>query len=694
MSHREHRRRIPAALALASAGLAFSLSSGCGSDPGDSAVLSLETIVPTAPGTAPVVLSLTTSPAEVTTDSLIAASVQVADADGDPVNLTWVWYVDGAPIGAMSALLDGRSWFEKGQHIVAEVTPDDGVLTGAPVRSAPLIVGNTPPGAPEVEVVDGGALTCALRAPAEDPDGDPLSYQVSWTVDGVPFYWAGDGANPGDTVPEEAVHAYARWRCEVVASDGEGEGPAATHELQIALDYPGWGTREVGLGAADVTLAGAQVSDQAGWAVAGAGDLDGDGRDELLVAAPDSDAGGEDAGAVYLVTGAWLAGPEQQLTDTSATLLGTSDGAHVGSAVAGVGDVDGDGVPDLLIGAPGDSEDGSGAVWLVPGGAPGQGARALDDVGVRISGEAAGDYLGSSLAAAGDVDGDGLAELLLGAYGSDQGGYKTGRTYLVDGASLAPGAAVDLADAAYLFEGEATNDWSGYAVAGAGDVDGDGLDDVLIGAPFSEVTGFSAGAAYLILAADLGGSGKLADASQTYYGEAPEDSVGEVLSGAGDLDGDGRADFVLGSRHSDAGGASAGRTYIIFGAEREREALETCTSLTGEGINHQSGSALAAAGDLDGDGLGELLIGARGYDSYRGGAYLFFGARLAVGDSVGLGDAEYVFSGVNPGDFVGQSVAAADANGDGSPDLLIGASGSDAFGDASGGAYVMFSPRP
>src|SRR5262249_28472230 len=157
-------------------------------------------------------------------------------------------------------------------------------------------------------------------------------------------------------------------------------------------------------------------------------------------------------------------------------LYGKAAGDEVGYSVAGPGDVDGDGQADLLLGAPysdAGSVDG-GAAYLLLG--PVRSGLDLKDATALLVAEAAGDLAGQSVAGAGDVDGDGLADLLVGAYGNDAGGTDAGTTYLLSGPV---GGEVDLGDATARMLGEVAGDKAGFAVAGAGDVDGDGLDDVL-----------------------------------------------------------------------------------------------------------------------------------------------------------------------------------------------------------------------
>ncbi len=213
----------------------------------------------TVANSAPQVTSVTISPSSVYTDDTISASVSSTDADGDTVNISYAWYVDGSLVGATGSSLDGASYFDKDEEVYVEVTPDDGTESGTAVSSSSIVVLNTPPEAPvlyidpETPAVGTDDLLCVVDSDSHDDDGDSISYSMSWTVDGV-AYAAGGSADTGDTgagwlgpdtttwtddtVPAEDTLSGQEWTCTATPDDGDDAGTAA--EVSVTLSAELW----------------------------------------------------------------------------------------------------------------------------------------------------------------------------------------------------------------------------------------------------------------------------------------------------------------------------------------------------------------------------------------------------------------------------------------------------------------------
>ncbi len=367
----------------------------------------------------------------------------------------------------------------------------------------------------------------------------------------------------------------------------------------------GGDTGVVGLGSVQAELVGERDYDSAGLAVAGVGDVSGDGMGDFLVGAPAFNPGTyADAGAVYLVHGG-VAG-RTPLAASAARLLGSDNNANAGCALDGGGDLDGDDQPDFVVGAYYGAR-GNGAVFVYT--EPPTGEAVLEASAPLMLTGTPYSFAGGAVAIAGDTDGDGIDDLIVGALADSTRGTYAGAAYLVLGGSLT--GTVSLASADLSMFGAVAYDYAGAAVSGAGDCDGDGLVDLLVGATAEHTVGVQAGAAYLVHGGTVG-TMDLGSVPLQLLGEQAYAYAGQAVAAGGDVDGDGVADVVVGATGQDTGVADSGAVYIVPGDTTGTHSLGTMGRVDGLGRSDYLGASLDGLGDVDGDGLDDLLIGAHG----------------------------------------------------------------------------------
>jgi len=463
------------------------------------------------------------------------------------------------------------------------------------------------------------------------------------------------------------------------------------------------------LASADVRLIG-ESGGQAGFHVGAAGDLDGDGYQDVIVGAFQDATNGPAAGAAYVVYGPIAAGPIHLGPDADAKLLGELTGDFAAEGFAGVGDLDSDGFDDFVIGAPGrfpPAQPGvpaPGAAYVFYGGKERlSGTMSLAEADAKLVGESDVDFAGLTIASAVDLDGDGRDDLVVSAPRDPEEGPAAGAVYILYGHKKRLSGTISLAEADAKLMGR-RGDLAGFRLDRAGDLDGDGSEDLVIGAPASVGFGGSGNPATYVLYGTrqrLRKAIELPDVAARLEPEEPDDRPGFGLAGAGDLDGDGLDDLAVGADLEDTAGMNAGAVYVFYG--REDRLIETVglgtadAKLIGEAAGDRAGFGISIPGDLDGDGFDELVVGAFLHDDVNGtdagAAYVFFGEVARLSGTVSLSAAPTKLLGEAAGDFAGFAVGpAGDVADDGIDDLMVGAIMNDAGGTNSGTVYVLFGP--
>jgi hypothetical protein len=410
-----------------------------------------------------------------------------------------------------------------------------------------------------------------------------------------------------------------------------------------------------------------------GFPVAGAGDVNGDGYSDVIVGAYLYDNGQTDEGKVYVYHGSATGMPPAP----SWTAEGNQAFSKFGSALTSAGDVDRDGFSDVVVGAYGydNGQTDEGRVFLYRGSASGL----LVAPSWTAEANQADARFGAAVAAAGDVNGDGYSDVVVGAYYYDNGQTDEGGAFLYHGSSAGLGPAP-----AWTYEGNQANSHFGGAVAGAGDVNADGYADVLVSAYHYDgsfvdegrVLGFHGSASGLTVL------NWFAEGTQT------SELFADDIASAGDVNGDGYADVVVGAPYYDNGQGDEGAVFLYRGGFG---GLSFTPSWTGEGGQNDAhyGGKVASAGDVNGDGFADVIVGAYDFDNGQtneGKAFVYQGSGSGLGlvpDWTGesnQAEARYAVS----------VASAGDVNGDGYSDVFVGAYAYDFDQVDDGAAFVYY----
>ncbi len=364
---------------------------------------------------------------------------------------------------------------------------------------------------------------------------------------------------------------------------------------------------------ADWTVDGEHINGCLGASVSTAGDVNGDGYADVIVGVPHADVDGLDVGQVHVYHGS--------ATGLSTTPDWTASGDQYwdifGEHVAAAGDVNGDGYGDVIVGATfySHGQQAEGRVYLYHGSAAG-----LSPVPDWVAeGDQAGAYYGAAIAAAGDVNGDGYGDLIVGAFPFDNGESGEGKAYLYHGSATGLGATPD-----WTAEGNRSGAGFGKSVSTAGDVNGDGYSDVIVGAWTHTNGEYAEGRAYVYL-----GSATGLGATHAWMDEGDQEIAcfGVAVSTAGDVNGDGYADIIVGAYAYDGDATDEGRVFAYYGSASGPSASPDWW-VGSHQEDTRFGGSVSTAGDVNGDGYADVIVGAEDYDDgepSEGAAFLYYG---------------------------------------------------------------------
>ncbi|MEZ6127353.1 MAG: integrin alpha [Planctomycetaceae bacterium] len=472
---------------------------------------------------------------------------------------------------------------------------------------------------------------------------------------------------------------------------------------------------------------------ETGLSVDGAGDINGDGFDDVIVGSPRFQVDGVGAGAAFVVFGR----PDGFSAAIDLSTLDGQDGFRIdganawdyfGHSVSSAGDVNADGFDDLLVGAyeftsdANDPEPIAGEAFVVFGRSTFASTLDVTNLngsnGFKLEGDTEGDFFGESVSFAGDLNGDGYSDVVVGAWRSS-GGSGRGDTFVVFGKQGGFSAVVNMSSLngtdGFRINGTDAGNFAGDSVSSAGDINGDGFDDLMIGVTNGDPTGqanHDHGQTFILFgqAATFPATMTLSDFNGTngfqVNGIDIGDTAGERVSSAGDVNGDGIDDLIIGARRAEPGentGTGEGKSYVVFGRTAGFGTSLNLRDLDGSNGFRLSGldpgdglgDAVGRLGDVNGDGFDDVIVGAQhaeaeGMDNgtITGESYVVFGKATPFAADLrvdGLnGTNGFRIDGIAAGNQIGHSVrGAGDVNGDGFDDIIVGTYGTD-------DSYIIF----
>ena len=455
--------------------------------------------------------------------------------------------------------------------------------------------------------------------------------------------------------------------------------------------------------------------DSFGHAVTNLGDLDGDGFVDIAVGTAHDDDGGTDKGAVWILflNSDGTVKSQQKISDTEGGFGGALDnGDQFGHFVGNIGDLDGDFIPDLAVGATQDDDGGSnkGALWILYLNSDGtvKSHQKISDTVGGLDQLDIGDAFGKAVDELGDLDGDNVPELVSGAFRDDDGGTNHGAVYILfmnDDGTVKSEQKISSTQGGFT-EPLSYEDWFGYSLGAIGDLDGDNVSDMVSGA-FRDDDGETGAGAFYVLFLNSDGtvksSQKVSALAGNFGGDLHEfDEFAHSINAIGDLDGDGIVDIAVGAAGYLEGGIRAGAVFILFmntdGTVKSHEKISLFTPGIGTELddNDSFGHSVNPIGDFDGDGVIDLIVGSKKDDdggNNRGAVFLIFmNSDGTVKSYQKISDTRGGFEALleNSVRFGAGVDNIGDLDADGITDLVVGVENDNDGGNDNGAVYILF----
>jgi len=653
------------------------------------------------------------------TSGLVGSTPTDADAvlesdQGDAI-LGWSVGTAGDVNGdGFSDVIVGAKYFHNGQSSEGAAFVFLGSATG--------IVGSNPSDA--ASIVESNQVNAYLGwsvGTAGDVNGDGFSdvivgaknFHNGHYREGAAFVFLGSasgivGSNPSDAdavLESDQTEAYLGWS---VGTAGDVNGDGFSDVIVGAKNYDNDETDEgaafVFLGSASgivgsnpsdahAVLESNQANVDLGTSVSTADDVNGDGFSDVIIGAPYYNNKG--AAFVFLGSSSGITGSNP--SDAHAVLESDQFSSLLGTSVSTAGDVNGDGFSDVIVGSDwftnGQIYEGAAFVFLgSPSGIVGSNP---SDAAVMLESNQDGALLGRSVSTAGDVNGDGFADVIAGAPEYDNGGGEEGAAFVFHGSALGL-VGSSPADAHASLESDQISAGLGSSASTAGDVNGDGFSDVIVGASTYDNGEADEGAAFVFLgsASGLVGSNPL-NADTMLESDQADANLGTVVSTAGDVNGDGYSDVIVGAPYFDNDETNEGAAFVFLGSASGlvgSNPSDAATVLESDQAEAYLGADVGTAGDIDGDGYSDIIVGVPAYDNdetNEGAALVFLGSASGVVGS-NPSDADAMLESNLASAALGRSVGTAgDVDGDGFADVIVGADWY-ADGEAGEGAAFVF----